>query len=50
MDRRGAILKVYPYPDHQDAWQSPPVSTFLDMVLSQGGKIMIVLRSREIFL
>lgn len=33
---------VYPYPGHPDAWKAKPVADHLRMILSRGGKIVIV--------
>lgn len=35
-------LFVYPLPGYEDAWRSGPVSEHLRMVLSRGGKIVVV--------
>lgn len=35
-------LFVYPYPGHDDAWRVGPVAEHLKMILSRGGKIVIV--------
>lgn len=43
-------LFVYPYPGHPDAWRKPPVSDHLKMILSRGGKIVVVLQGRRIAL
>lgn len=36
------VLFVYPYPGHDTAWQRPPVSNYLRMILSRGAKIVVV--------
>lgn len=41
-------LFVYPYPGYEWAWQKPPVSTYLRMVLSRGGKIVVVTGKKRI--
>ena len=41
-------LFVYPYPGHDDAWQKPPVSTYLKDVISRGAKVVIVLQNKRI--
>jgi hypothetical protein len=33
---------VYPYPGHDDAWKAEPVAGYLRMILSRGGKIVVV--------
>lgn len=35
-------LFVYPYPGYEDAWRKSPVSNHLRMILSRGGKIVVV--------
>lgn len=41
-------LFVYPYPDHDDAWQKPPVSNYLRAVLAKGGKVVVVVKDKRI--
>ena len=41
-------LFVYPYPGHESAWQKPPVSKYLGMVLARGGKVVIVTGDKRI--
>jgi hypothetical protein len=43
-------LFVYPYPGHETAWQRPPVSDHLRMILSLGGKIVVVTGQNRIAL
>ncbi len=33
---------VYPYPGFRDAWKAKPVADHLKMILSRGGKVIIV--------
>jgi hypothetical protein len=35
-------MHVYPLPGHDDAWRKEPVASHLRMILSRGGKLMIV--------
>lgn len=35
-------LFVYPYPEFPNSWRVPPVSDHLRMILSRGGKIVVV--------
>lgn len=41
-------LFVYPYPGHELAWRKPPVSDHLRMILSRGGKIVVVMNNRRL--
>ena len=41
-------LFVYPYPSHIGAWQKPPVSDYLRMILDRGGKIVVVAGDKRI--
>lgn len=41
-------LMVYPYPGHDDAWQKPPVSTYLRSILARGAKVVVVLGAKRI--
>lgn len=41
-------LFVYPYPNYPNAWKVPPVSDHLKMVLSRGGKIVVVIGAQRI--
>jgi hypothetical protein len=43
-------LFVYPYPSHPNAWRIPPVSDHLRMILSRGGKIVVVTGKHRIAL
>lgn len=40
-------LFVYPYPGHDDAWRQSPVKEYLQMVLSRGGKIVVVINNKR---
>ncbi len=35
-------LFIYPYPGHDDAWRKEPIASHLRMILSRGGKIVVV--------
>jgi hypothetical protein len=35
-------LFVYPYPGYEGAWRKPPVAEHLRMILSRGGKVVVV--------
>lgn len=39
---------VYPYPGYENNWRIPPVSTHLRMILTKGGKIVVVTGDRRI--
>jgi hypothetical protein len=41
-------LFVYPYPGYENAWQKPPVSKHLQMVLARGGKVVVVAGNKRI--
>lgn len=41
-------LFVYPYPDHETAWQKPPVSMLLRNILAKGGKVVVVVGDKRI--
>jgi hypothetical protein len=41
---------VYPYATHQDVWQKSPVKDYLQLILSRGAKVAIVLTNRRIAL
>lgn len=41
-------LFVYPYPGYEDNWRVPPVSEHLKLVLSRGGKVVVVIDKRRI--
>ena len=46
MDRE--TLFVYPYPEHETAWQKPPVSLYLRRILAKGGKVVVVAKDKRI--
>lgn len=35
-------LLIYPYPGHKDAWRVDPVKSYLRMILSRGGKVVVL--------
>jgi len=41
-------LFVYPYPGHEMAWKAKPVADHLRMILSRGGKVVVVLGAQRI--
>jgi hypothetical protein len=41
-------LFVYPYPGHEDAWQRPPVSSYLRSILRRGAKVVIVTKDKRV--
>lgn len=41
-------LFVYPYPGHENAWRQPPVREHLRMILSRGGKVVVVVGDKRI--
>lgn len=41
-------LFVYPYPDYPNAWRLAPVSDHLRLILSRGGKIVVVTGAQRI--
>lgn len=48
MDRE--TVHVYPYPDHEDAWQkNPHVAKHLKMILQRGGKIVVYVNSQKVY-
>lgn len=43
-------LFVYPLPGYESAWRKPPVSSHLRLILSRGGKVVIVSGDKRIAL
>jgi len=43
-------LFVYPLPGHENAWRVGPVAEHLRLILSRGGKLVIVLGDKRIAL
>ena len=41
-------LFVYPYPGYENNWRKPPISNYLQMVLSKGGKVVVVMGDKRI--
>lgn len=44
------VLHVYPYPGFENNWKLSPIKEHLQMILSRGGKIVIVTNSTRIAL
>ena len=44
------VLYIYPLSGHENAWRFPPVSEHLKMILSRGGKVMVVIGQKRILL
>ena len=40
-------LFVYPLPGYENAWRIPPVSEHLRMILSRGGKVVVVIEKKR---
>lgn len=36
------VMYIYPYPDHPFAWREPLVKDYINMILSRGGRVVIV--------
>lgn len=44
------VMYVYPYPDHETAWQKAPVKDYLRNILARGAKVVIVTKGKRILL
>lgn len=43
-----SVMFVYPYPDFPDAWKIDPVKTYLQNILSSGGKVLVFVDSEHV--